>query len=139
MENLDVAALLEELADLLEIKGADRFRVGAYRTAARTIETLPRRLTDFVEAGVPLTELPGIGKEISRRILEILVRNAGRLVTRQTLLQDIWGSEHVTDTGYLRLYLSQLRKKLEPDPAAPRYLLTDPGMGYRFDPSGGGA
>ena len=73
------------------------------------------------------------------RILEILVRNAGRLVTRQTLLQDIWGSEHVTDTGYLRLYLSQLRKKLEPDPAAPRYLLTDPGMGYRFDPSGGGA
>lgn len=71
------------------------------------------------------------------RILEMLVRNAGRLVTRQTLLADIWGSEHITDTGYLRLYLSQLRKKLEPDPAAPRYLLTEPGMGYRFDPSGG--
>ncbi|HYQ77005.1 response regulator [Cellulomonas sp.] len=72
------------------------------------------------------------------RILEVLVRNAGRLVTRQTLLSDIWGSEHITDTGYLRLYLSQLRKKLEPDPAAPRYLLTEPGMGYRFDPAGGG-
>lgn len=71
------------------------------------------------------------------RVLEILVRNAGRLVTRQTLLSEIWGSEHVTDTGYLRLYLSQLRKKLEPDPAVPRYLLTEPGMGYRFDPSGG--
>jgi two-component system KDP operon response regulator KdpE len=71
------------------------------------------------------------------RILEMLVRNAGRLVTRQTLLQDIWGSEHVSDTGYLRLYLSQLRKKLEPDPAAPRFLLTEPGMGYRFDPTGG--
>lgn len=71
------------------------------------------------------------------RVLEILVRNAGRLVTRQTLLSDIWGSEHVTDTGYLRLYLSQLRKKLEPDPSAPRYLLTEPGMGYRFDPTGG--
>lgn len=71
------------------------------------------------------------------RILEILVRNAGRLVTRQTLLREIWGSEHVTDTGYLRLYLSQLRKKLEPDPSAPRFLLTEPGMGYRFDPSGG--
>ncbi|HEY0217055.1 MAG TPA: response regulator transcription factor [Cellulomonas sp.] len=70
------------------------------------------------------------------RILEMLVRSAGRLVTRQTLLQDIWGSEHVADTGYLRLYLSQLRKKLEPDPAAPRYLLTEPGMGYRFDPTG---
>ncbi|QZN86821.1 response regulator [Cellulomonas sp. C5510] len=73
------------------------------------------------------------------RILEILVRNAGRLVTRQSLLREIWGSEHVTDTGYLRLYLSQLRKKLEPDPSAPRYLLTEPGMGYRFDPSGGSA
>lgn len=72
------------------------------------------------------------------RVLEVLVRNAGRLVTRQTLLHDIWGSEHVTDTGYLRLYLSQLRKKLEPDPAAPRFLLTEPGMGYRFEPSGGG-
>jgi two-component system KDP operon response regulator KdpE len=72
------------------------------------------------------------------RILEILVRNAGRLVTRQHLLQEIWGSEHVTDTGYLRLYLSQLRKKLEPDPAEPRFLLTEPGMGYRFRPEGGG-
>jgi two-component system KDP operon response regulator KdpE len=70
------------------------------------------------------------------RILEILLRNPGRLVTRQQLLQEIWGSEHVTDTGYLRLYLSQLRKKLEPDPAAPRYLLTEPGMGYRFRPEG---
>jgi two-component system, OmpR family, KDP operon response regulator KdpE len=71
------------------------------------------------------------------RILEMLVRNAGRLVTRQTLLHDIWGSEHVTDTGYLRLYVSQLRKKLEPDPAAPRFLLTEPGMGYRFQSAEG--
>lgn len=67
-------------------------------------------------------------------VLEILVRNAGNLVTRQTLLTDIWGSEHVTDTGYLRLYIAQLRKKIEPDPAHPRYLLTESGMGYRFQP-----
>ena len=53
-------------------------------------------------------------------MLEVLVRNPGTLVTRQTLLTEIWGSEHVTDTGYLRLYLSQLRKKLEPVPAEPR-------------------
>lgn len=45
----------------------------------------------------------------------------------------IWGTDHVTDTGYLRLYVSQLRKKLEPDPAAPRYLITEPGMGYRLE------
>lgn len=65
-------------------------------------------------------------------VLDLLVRNAGKLVTRRTLLADIWGSTHVTDTGYLRLYISQLRKKIEPDPARPRFLITEPGMGYRF-------
>ncbi|MGV8858716.1 response regulator [Rhodoglobus sp.] len=68
------------------------------------------------------------------QVLDILVRNAGKLVTRQSLLTEIWGSEHITDTGYLRLYISQLRKKLEPDPSNPRYLLTESGMGYRFQP-----
>ena len=71
------------------------------------------------------------------QILEILVRHPGRLVTRETILTEIWGAPHLTSSGYLRLYLSQLRKKLEPDPAAPRYLLTEPGMGYRFVPDAG--
>lgn len=66
------------------------------------------------------------------RMLEFLARNPGALVTRQTLLKDIWGTEQVADTGYLRLYVSQLRKKLEADPAAPRHLLTEAGMGYRL-------
>ena len=66
------------------------------------------------------------------QILEVLVRHPGVLVTRQALLKDIWGTEQVTDTGYLRLYLSQLRKKLEADPARPRHLLTEQGMGYRL-------
>ncbi|WEK12356.1 MAG: response regulator [Candidatus Microbacterium phytovorans] len=66
------------------------------------------------------------------QLLEILLRNPGRLVTRHTILTTIWGSEHVSDTGYLRLYISQLRRKLEPDPAHPRYLLTEAGMGYRL-------
>ena len=66
------------------------------------------------------------------RVLERLIRNEGRLVTRQTMLSQVWGSEHVTDTGYLRLYISQLRKKLEPEPSRPRYLITDAGMGYRL-------
>lgn len=66
------------------------------------------------------------------RVLELLIHNEGRLVTRQTLLNQVWGSEHVTDTGYLRLYISQLRKKLEPEPSNPRYLITDAGMGYRL-------
>lgn len=67
------------------------------------------------------------------KVLEMLVRNAGRLVTRQDLLTEIWGSEHISDSGYLRLYISQLRRKIEPDPAHPQYLHTDPGMGYRLD------
>lgn len=66
------------------------------------------------------------------RILEVLLRNPGKLVTRQTLLTEIWGPHHTSDTGYLRLYVAQLRKKLEADPSRPRYLLTEAGMGYRF-------
>ncbi|QLD11805.1 response regulator [Microbacterium oleivorans] len=66
------------------------------------------------------------------RMLEVLARNPGALVTRQDLLKELWGTEQVSDTGYLRLYVSQLRKKLEPDPARPRHLLTEAGMGYRL-------
>lgn len=70
------------------------------------------------------------------QVLEVLARNPGNLVTRQTLLTEIWGSEHITDTGYLRLYIAQLRKKLEPNPSAPKYLITEAGMGYRYLPQG---
>ncbi len=66
------------------------------------------------------------------RMLEFLARHPGALVTRQALLRDIWGTDQVADTGYLRLYMSQLRKKLEADPAARRHLLTEAGMGYRL-------
>lgn len=66
------------------------------------------------------------------KMLEFLAKNAGALVTRATLLKEIWGSDDVTDSGYLRLYMSQLRKKLELDPAAPRHLLTEQGLGYRL-------
>ncbi|WP_426185783.1 response regulator [Microbacterium sp. TWP3-1-2b2] len=66
------------------------------------------------------------------RMLEHLARNPGALVTRQDLLKGIWGSEQVSDSGYLRLYMSQLRKKLEASPAAPEHLLTESGMGYRL-------
>ncbi|UOQ61597.1 response regulator transcription factor [Leucobacter rhizosphaerae] len=67
------------------------------------------------------------------QFIEILIRNAGKLVTRQTILTSIWGTEHAEDTGYLRLYVSQLRRKLEADPANPVHLLTEPGMGYRLE------
>jgi two-component system KDP operon response regulator KdpE len=67
-------------------------------------------------------------------LLESLVRNRGRLVAQKQLLHDIWGPEHQGQTHYLRVYLAQLRRKLEPDPSRPRYLITEAGMGYRFEP-----
>ncbi|QDE33599.1 response regulator [Microbacterium foliorum] len=66
------------------------------------------------------------------RMLEHLARHPGALVTRQDLLKEIWGSEQVSDSGYLRLYMSQLRKKLEAEPSTPEHLLTESGMGYRL-------
>lgn len=66
------------------------------------------------------------------RMLEHLSRHPGALVTRQELLKEIWGSEQVADSGYLRLYMSQLRKKLEREPSTPAHLLTESGMGYRL-------
>jgi two-component system, OmpR family, KDP operon response regulator KdpE len=66
------------------------------------------------------------------RLLEVLLRNHDKLVTREVLLTEVWGPQYTSDTGYLRLYISQLRKKLEPEPSKPRYLLTESGMGYRF-------
>jgi two-component system, OmpR family, KDP operon response regulator KdpE len=66
------------------------------------------------------------------QLLEILVRNRGRLVTQRQLLQEVWGPAYESESNYLRVYVAQLRRKLEPEPSHPRYLLTEPGMGYRF-------
>ena len=65
-------------------------------------------------------------------LLEVLVRHEGKLVDRRSLLQEVWGPAYETETNYLRVYMAQLRRKLEPDPAHPRHLITEPGMGYRF-------
>ncbi|MGW1674527.1 response regulator [Streptomyces sp. NPDC002324] len=66
-------------------------------------------------------------------LLEILVCNPGRLITQKRLLQEVWGASQSNKTNYLRVYMAQLRRKLEADPAHPRYLITEPGMGYRFE------
>ncbi|MGH3166393.1 MAG: response regulator [Trebonia sp.] len=66
------------------------------------------------------------------QLLEILVRNRGRLITQRQLLQEVWGPSYESESNYLRVYMAQLRRKLEPEPSRPRYLLTEPGMGYRF-------
>nr|WP_040860016.1 response regulator [Nocardia niigatensis] len=65
-------------------------------------------------------------------VLEMLVRNRGKLVGRRELLREVWGPSYATETHYLRVYLAQLRRKLEDDPSQPKHLLTEAGMGYRF-------
>jgi two-component system, OmpR family, KDP operon response regulator KdpE len=67
-------------------------------------------------------------------LLEVLLRHPGRLLSQQYLLKEVWGPGYAEAGGNLRLYMAQLRRKLEPDPAKPRWLLTEPGMGYRFQP-----
>jgi two-component system KDP operon response regulator KdpE len=69
-------------------------------------------------------------------LVEILARNPGRLVSQKQLLQEVWGPMHVNESQYLRVYFAQLRRKLEDDPAHPRHLITEPGMGYRFELDG---
>jgi two-component system, OmpR family, KDP operon response regulator KdpE len=60
------------------------------------------------------------------------VRNRGRLVTYEQLLQEVWGPAYRTETNYLRVFMTQIRQRLEPEPSRPRYFVTEPGMGYRF-------
>jgi len=129
----------------------------------------PRELTSRVKAALRRAELPGLvekatirvddylqidfdnrrviagGKEVKLRpteyrLLYHLVQNAGRIVPHDTLLSKVWGYEYRDETHYLRLYITYLRQKLEPDPANPRYVFTERGVGYRFVDfkSGGG-
>jgi two-component system KDP operon response regulator KdpE len=67
-------------------------------------------------------------------LLEVLLRHPGKLLSQQQLLTEVWGPGYANATGNLRLYMAQLRRKLEPDPARPQWLITEPGMGYRYQP-----
>jgi two-component system KDP operon response regulator KdpE len=67
-------------------------------------------------------------------LLEALLRNPGKLLSQKQLLNDVWGPGYGNASGNLRLYMAQLRRKIEPDPARPRWLITEPGMGYRYQP-----
>ncbi|MBL9123803.1 MAG: response regulator [Planctomycetaceae bacterium] len=71
-------------------------------------------------------------------LLALLVRHAGRVLTHRTLLKEVWGPDAVRETHYVRVFVANLRKKIEPDPARPHYILTEQGVGYRFRDSGPG-
>jgi two-component system, OmpR family, KDP operon response regulator KdpE len=66
-------------------------------------------------------------------LVEVLVRNAGKLVSQRQLLQDVWGPQYGEETNYLRVHMAHIRRKLEPEASRPRYFITEPGMGYRFE------
>jgi two-component system KDP operon response regulator KdpE len=68
------------------------------------------------------------------RLLTLLLRNPERLIPSRELLAEVWDTGHVTHTNYLRVFMAGLRRKLEPDPSNPRHLITEPGLGYRFQP-----
>ncbi len=70
-------------------------------------------------------------------LVEVLARNPGRLVSQRQLLQEVWGPDYGEETNYLRVFMAQVRRKLEPEPSRPRYFITEPGMGYRFEPTSG--
>jgi two-component system KDP operon response regulator KdpE len=78
------------------------------------------------------------GKEVKLtptewHIVELLVRNPGKLVSQRQLLKTVWGPKYEDETNYLRVFMAQVRRKLEPTPSQPRYFITEPGMGYRFE------
>jgi two-component system, OmpR family, KDP operon response regulator KdpE len=115
---------------LARIRAALRHRLQAevdepvFRSAGLTVDLI-RRIVTVDGREVKLTP-----KEYD--LLRVLVTHAGKVITHQHLLREVWGPGSVHETHYLRVYIGQLRQKLEPDPAQPRYILTEPGVGYRL-------
>ena len=121
----DMGELLARLRAALR-RGSGEPADPVVTTGHFTVDLAARQVT--VE-GSPVRLTP-----IEWGLLEALVRHPGRLIAQRQLLQSVWGPAYEKETHYLRVYLAQLRRKLEPDPAHPRYLHTEPGMGYRFTP-----
>ena len=96
-------------------------------TADFSIDLAAKRVTGSTGNEVRLTPTEW-------QIVEVLVRHAGKLVAQRQLLQEGWGPAYETETNYLRVFMAQVRRKPEPEPSRPRYFITEPGMGYRFEP-----
>jgi two-component system KDP operon response regulator KdpE len=114
------------------------------RAAVRRATTHPTDNEAVVHAGTLCIDLAakhvtrdGAGVRLTPTewgILELLVRHSGKLVSQRQLLTEVWGPSYQAESHYLRVYLAQLRRKLEPDASHPQHLITEPGMGYRFQP-----
>jgi len=114
-----------------------RMRAALRRTAATNDQPIVK--TDAFTIDLSAKRVTGTDGEVRLtptewHLLEVLVRNPGKLVAQKQLLVEVWGPDHQSETNYVRVYMAQLRRKLERDPARPQHLLTEPGMGYRFQP-----
>jgi two-component system, OmpR family, KDP operon response regulator KdpE len=114
-----------------------RLRAAVRRATTQTVEDpIVKTATFTVDLAVKKVHRDGAEVHLTPTewgLLEILARNPGRLVSQKQLLQDVWGPTHVGESQYLRVYLAQLRRKLEADPPRPRHLITEAGMGYRLE------
>jgi two-component system KDP operon response regulator KdpE len=114
-----------------------RIRAALRRTVPATDAPIVRTASFSVDLSAKRAERNGQEVRLTPtewHLLELLVRNPGKLLSQQQLLQQVWGPSYATETNYLRVYMAQLRRKLEPHPSQPQHLLTEPGMGYRFAP-----
>jgi two-component system KDP operon response regulator KdpE len=115
-----------------------RLRAAVRRSAVSQVDGEPVVVTESFSVDLGAKRVVRDGAEVHLTptewgILEQLVRNPGKLVGQKQLLHEVWGPAYGKETNYLRVYLAQLRRKLELDPAHPRHLITEPGMGYRFE------
>jgi two-component system KDP operon response regulator KdpE len=111
----------------------------AVRRGAPVVEDLPVVVTPHFTVDLPARRVTTLDEEVRLtptewHLLEVLVRSPSRVVTQRALLREVWGPAYEQETHYLRVYFAQLRRKLEPDPSHPVHLITEPGLGYRFEP-----
>jgi two-component system, OmpR family, KDP operon response regulator KdpE len=118
-----------------------RLRAAVRRGAPSAAQARPVVATEHFTVDLSAKRVTRDGSDVRLtptewQLLEVLARNPDRLVTQRQLLQEVWGPGYLTEANYLRVYVANLRRKLEPSPSQPRYLRTEAGMGYRFCPSG---
>jgi two-component system KDP operon response regulator KdpE len=147
---------------VLSVREAEREKIAALDAGADDYVTKPFGMGELLarlraalrreideEAEAPVIETPDFtidlavkrvmraGREVKLTptewgVVEVLVRHQGKLVSQTQLLKEVWGPQYGQETNYLRVFIAQVRRKLEPQPSTPRYFITEPGMGYRF-------
>jgi two-component system KDP operon response regulator KdpE len=124
------------VGELLARLRASMRRTTMMQTSQLPVTTIGSLRVDLIHRQVFRAEEEVHLTPIEYKLLVVLVRNLGRVVTQRQLLQEVWGPEYTDAAHYLRVYMQHLRHKLEADPARPRYLLTEPGVGYRLRDEG---